>query len=156
MPDREKLDPSLEATGEERDAAERLRRDLEDGRAHDDADVLRALAHAYAPKDLASGEHTRLVGAALRGRAARRPGRSARNASLGVAAALALAAGVAFFAARTLSPSAPPTELARVRSTQPLFHRPFRAADGSARVDRIAMSRASDLRDNRFARWGVR
>jgi hypothetical protein len=76
--------------------------------------------------------------------------------SFGVAGALALAAGVALFVGRTLAPAAPPVELAHLRSTQPLFDHPFRSGEGSARVDRIAMARSSDLRDNRFARWGVR
>ena len=43
------------------------------------------------------------------------------------------------------------------RSTQSLFEEPFAPRGGaSARIDRIAMARSSDLRENRFARWGVR
>ena len=51
----------------------------------------------------------------------------------------------------------PPSDaLARVRSTQPLFTEHFEAHGGeSARIDRIAIARAADLRDNEFARWGV-
>jgi hypothetical protein len=47
----------------------------------------------------------------------------------------------------------------RSRSAADLFDptTPFPRAGGeSARVDRIASARASDLRDNRFAAWGVR
>lgn len=156
MPDRDDLDP-LETTDEERAAAEALRRDLEEGAPGEDADLLRALALAHDPKELDPKDNERLVLAAL----AKHPPRAARRGvvvrvSFGVAAALALAAGVAFFVGRTVAPPAAPVELARVRSTQPLFHEPFKSGEASARVDRIAMARASDLRDNRFARWGVR
>lgn len=49
--------------------------------------------------------------------------------------------------------------LIRARSTQDLFDAatPFpRSGEESARIDRIASSRAADLRQNRFAAWGVR
>jgi len=60
--------------------------------------------------------------------------------------------------------SAPSEPVFRVRSTQPLFEEPFqasaatgaRASHGSARIDRIAMARASDFRENEFSRWGAR
>jgi hypothetical protein len=61
------------------------------------------------------------------------------------------------------------------RSTQPLFDEPFevrRSASegqlkktasggatrprGSSRIDRIAMARAGEFRDNEFSRWGAR
>jgi hypothetical protein len=43
------------------------------------------------------------------------------------------------------------------RSTQALFDAPFARTGGeSARIDRIAMARAQDYRDNQFAAWGVR
>ena len=46
--------------------------------------------------------------------------------------------------------------LAIHRSTQPLFREPFAAVGGeTSRVDRIAMARGADLRDNEFAKWGV-
>jgi hypothetical protein len=53
-------------------------------------------------------------------------------------------------------PDGAPTIVA-VRSTQTLFDAPFPRRGGeSARIDRIARARGSDLRENRFARWGVR
>jgi hypothetical protein len=75
---------------------------------------------------------------------------------------LALAASVVVWI--TTGPSARGIEighgqeapLARVRSTQPLFDEPFRSGETSARIDRIALARAADYRDNRFAKWGVR
>ena len=43
------------------------------------------------------------------------------------------------------------------RSTQPLFPERFPATGGeTSRIDRIAMARGADLRDNEFAKWGVR
>jgi hypothetical protein len=45
------------------------------------------------------------------------------------------------------------------RSTDDLFdpHKEFPKTGGeSARIDRIAMARTSDLRQNRFAAWGVK
>ena len=161
MPDRDDLDPSAEPTDEERAAAEELRRALDERAPHEDAELLRALANAHAPAELSKQENARLVAAALAKSDGARKGSAGRGGvvvrvSFGVAAALALAAGVAFFVGRTIAPGAPPAELAHVRSTQPLFDRPFKSGEGSARVDRIAMARASDLRENRFARWGVR
>jgi hypothetical protein len=49
-----------------------------------------------------------------------------------------------------------PVALVQVRSTAPLFHEPFNAATASARVDRIALARSDDLRENMYAQWGVR
>jgi hypothetical protein len=43
------------------------------------------------------------------------------------------------------------------RSTQALFPDRFAPVGGeTARIDRIAVARAADLRDNEFAKWGVR
>jgi hypothetical protein len=39
----------------------------------------------------------------------------------------------------------------RSRSTQPLFKQPFKPGDAAARIDRIAMARERDYRENRFA-----
>ena len=50
-------------------------------------------------------------------------------------------------------------ELKAPRSTAELFDpaEPFEAKGGeSARVDKILSARAADLRNNRFAAWGVR
>lgn len=91
---------------------------------------------------------------------------------LGVAGALALAASVALTLVREAPPSrtadvespaspgavspAPP-DAKLTRSTAELFDAPFARQGGeSARIDRIATARASDLRQNRYAMWGVR
>ena len=73
---------------------------------------------------------------------------------------LALAASVLLVLWRQ-APSTPPTTslpaLAVSRSTQALFSDRFAPTGGeTARIDRIAMARAADLRDNEFAKWGVR
>jgi hypothetical protein len=48
-------------------------------------------------------------------------------------------------------------QLIRARSAASLFDaKSFAAAGESGRIDRIASARASDLRENRFAAWGVR
>jgi hypothetical protein len=52
-----------------------------------------------------------------------------------------------------------PSKLAMPRSTESLFSEPFAKdthATTTARLDRIASARARDLRDNQYARWGVK
>jgi len=112
-------------------------------------------------------------------RATRRRSGTVIRVSFGAAAALVMAAGVALVvgnlaqhdeAASAVS-VAPPTAKVpfRARSTQPLFDEPFEAtvassgvaarprpSGGSARIDRIAMARAGDFRENEFSRWGAR
>ena len=72
-----------------------------------------------------------------------------------------LAGGLALAASIVLAITSAPTRgseapLAKARTTQPLFSEPFRTGEASARIDRIASARASDFRDNRFTKWGVR
>lgn len=69
---------------------------------------------------------------------------------------LAFAASVIVWITTSPSGGGEEAPLAHVRSTQPLFDEPFRAGEASARIDKIALARASDYRDNRFAKWGVR
>jgi|SRR5579883_259141 len=144
-------------------AAADLRAALDDpARASADAELARALAAAWSPKDLSAGEHRAALERALaRWPAAGRRRRPARRAAA-AGALLALAAGVGavlWSADRASAPAASPAAAAPLarRSTQPLFADPFPAAGGErARIDRIAIARAADLRDNEFARWGVR
>jgi hypothetical protein len=76
-----------------------------------------------------------------------------------VGAALAAAATLLLFVG-TASQSVPEpslaTGLARPRSTAPLFSERFDTEGTTARMDAIASARGRDLRDNRFASWGVR
>jgi hypothetical protein len=161
-------DPDAEPTEAERAEADRLRAALEDpaGGANDDADLARALRAAWAPRDLPAVEHRALVDRALASLPARRPERRRRTAirvSFAAGAVAALAAcvllvvstaqdGLVGAPSATLSP-----RVAITRSTQDLFAQPFAATGGAtARIDRIALARAADLRDNEFAKWGVR
>jgi hypothetical protein len=156
-------DPDAPATEQDRAAADDLRQALEDPRrASDDAELARALSSAWSPRDLAAGEHRALVERALdRHLQVRRSGRVIR-VSFGVGAIVALAAGVLLvLRSARLDESGVRVRLEAglvvSRSTQPLFPDRFAPAGGeTARIDRIAMARAADLRDNEFAKWGVR
>ncbi len=125
------------------------------------AQLARALRAAFSPSELDLATHQAIIDVAL----AKMP---ARVVALGTARArvirvafgvvsggLALAASIVFVV--TTAPlhgnEAP---LAQARTTQPLFSEPFKAGETSARIDRIASARASDFRDNRFTKWGVR
>jgi hypothetical protein len=116
-------------------------------------EALRA-AHNPAPLDLARHEEI-LVQAFMEARPAGRvmvfPGRRrAWAGALAAAACLVLALGHTF---RRPAPVA----LVASRSTQGLFSEQFPRYGGhSARVDRISGVRVRELRENRFASWGVR
>lgn len=124
--------------------------------------MLRALSLAYEPRPIDPKEHDVLVERALAKAPRARRGVVVR-VTFGVAAVLAVAAAILLFVGRPRPRDG--GHLALTRSTQPLFTERFappegRAARGSgeesARVNRIAMARASDWRENRFAMWGVR
>ncbi|MBX3231733.1 MAG: hypothetical protein KIT84_23095 [Labilithrix sp.] len=125
----------------------------------DDDELVHALEAAWNPAALDPAEHRRIVDRATAGAVVQlRPARR----RLGVAivtttTVFALAAGVVLWIT-AVGPSGPKGEvaLARARSTQPLFDEPFKAGETSARIDRIALARSSDYRDNYFARRGVR
>lgn len=150
-------------SAEEIAAASALRDALE-GKS-DAPEVVAALRTAWSPAALDEAEHRAIVAKAL-GADARADGRgnvvalrprppAMRLAVVTTTTVLALAASVVVWLT-----SAPPgrdeAPLAKARSTQPLFDEPFKAGETSARIDRIAVARASDYRDNRFAKWGVR
>jgi hypothetical protein len=131
--------------------------------AHDANDVVVALRSAWSPTALGEDGHHRLVEDAI-GAAPRDHDRDAkvvalkprpvRVAVVTATTVIALAASVVVW----ITTAAPQAEapLARARSTQPLFGEPFKPGETSAHIDRIAIARASDYRDNRFAKWGVR
>ncbi len=152
-------------TAEEQRAAAALRDALADHRAPTAGDVALQLAHAlraaFAPAALADAAHRRIVEAALERLPAgtgkvlelRRRQTVVRVAFGAIGAGLALAASITLVVTQSPPHEAP---LARARTTQPLFSEPFKAGETSARIDRIASARASDFRDNRFSKWGVR
>ncbi len=150
-------DPNDSAASEEElKLAEQLRQSLESGDANDDADFLRALSLAHDPRELDAAENKRLVKAAIDRPVARKS--NVVRVMFGVTTAIALAASVVLYfnSQHTEAPVAR-VELVPVRSTQRLFDKPFEAkSSASARIDRIASARESDLRENRFIRWGVR
>jgi hypothetical protein len=120
-----------------------------------DPELARVLRAAWSPEDLSREEHQKLVAKAIAPRRA-----TVVRVSFGASAILALAASV-LLAVWTGKPPRPAPNLGPAltvsRSTQSLFARPFAPTGGeSARVDRIAMARAADLRENQFAKWGVR
>jgi hypothetical protein len=170
-------DPDAPPTPEEIAASERLRDALEapgfrfDPRDHAEdaaevnAELARALRVAVDPRPLAAADHRaildRTLGAgALRVGAQRRATVAVLFGGLAAAAAVLLAVTTIRLAPQgdrsAASPLGAPGTLAVPRSTEALFDAPFPKEERtSARVDRIARARARDLRDNRYARWGV-
>ncbi len=124
------------------------------GASSEDAAFLRAVALARTDRPLAPDVHARIIEEALATARERRGGRVIRVV-FGASLFLAAAAVLLLVLGRP-RPSPPSAQLQRSRSTQELFSEPFRPGEASARIDRIAMARSSDLRDNRFAAWGVR
>jgi hypothetical protein len=157
------IDPDAPSSAEELAEAAKLRDALAGSvPAHGEAELARALSAAWSPLDLGPGDHRALVDEALARHALRRRrARAVARASFGAGAVVALAAGVALVVGNVAgSPRTARTAtvaLVSTRSTQALFSEPFAREGGqTARVDRIAMARAADLRENEFARWGVR
>lgn len=159
----------------ERREAGRLRDRLEEGLAPDrDAEpddaieslveVAAALRHAHAPRALDDLAAERALRRAALGRAQPIPSRKVRVMRLvwgvGLAAAAAAAALVVLPRSGLLDDSSPATAaLVPARSTEELFDpaEPFPRQGGTSdRIDRITASRRADLRQNRFARWGIR
>jgi hypothetical protein len=148
------IDPDAPPTEEEIRDSERLRDALEKNEAHDGADLLRAVKSASAPAPLDAAALDAAVAQGLARPRARKGGVVIRV----VFGAGAVAVAAAILAVVVRAPEPPRTvELVHTRSTQSLFTERFEARGGeTARIDRIAIARASDLRENQFAKWGVR
>ncbi|MEO7110392.1 MAG: hypothetical protein ABI183_08155 [Polyangiaceae bacterium] len=162
------LDPDAPASEEEIAAAEELRLALADpSRKSEEADLARALSLANEPREIPQSVHDALVAKSLEKMAAKRASRAEGRGrvirvAFGAATAFAIAASLFLFI-RFNSQTSQPAEaavaqipLVQVHSTAPLFHEPFNAATASARIDRIAMARSDDLRENMYAQWGVK
>lgn len=155
-------------TADELASADALRLALEDASKVTGGDALLAISlkAAFAPGEISDADHRSIVDAALARMpksgtvvdlAARRRGNVVRVTFGVVTGAIALAASIVLVLTWQGSHGDPNgVALAKVRTTQPLFTEPFKTGETSARIDRIASARASDLRDNRFAKWGVR
>ena len=117
--------------------------------------IAAALTAAWRPTAVAEAEHEAIL-ARVVGATAPRTNVVAfriRRAALATTTVLAFAASVVVWIGNTRDADVP---LAHARSTQALFDEPFRPGETSARIDRIAMARATDLRDNQFAKWGAK
>ena len=153
-------------TASERLGADRLRDALADPRGRLDevplVSVGITLRAAYRPRDIEPLRNEALIARALSAASSRRKtGRMVPLISAIVVGVTAVAAGIALYVAPMggdASVASAPA-LVRSRSAVDLFDpaTPFPRAGGeSARVDRIASARAVELRNNRFALWGVR
>jgi hypothetical protein len=138
-------------TAEEIARANELRAELE---AKSPPEIVTVLRSTWSPTQLPDETHRAIVSAALaKAPAAEVVPLRARRVAIAATTVLALAASVVLWMTNAAPREAP---LAKARSTQPLFGEPFKAGETSARIDRIALARAADYRDNRFAKWGVR
>jgi len=121
--------------------------------------VATALAAAWRPTELSDAEHEVLLARALSVLPAADKSNVVafrlRRAALATTTVLAFAASVVVWMGNVRT-ELPLGKLAQPRSTQALFDEPFHPGEASARIDRIAVARASDLRDNQFAKWGAK
>jgi hypothetical protein len=167
-------DPLAEPSDAERVESERLRRALDGEGEHAALGLVQALRSAASPS--AGAEFAARRALAESNQRLERPDAAAQSRGPsrvyalfgGAAAVLALAASVVLFLApaekrdmsavssRSAAPLAAQLELTAPHSTQPLFSQKFESGETSARIDRIAVARSRELRDNRYALWGVR
>lgn len=160
-------DPLAAPSEEEQIESARLRDALEQGLPHPDAGLLQALGAPFTTPPVVSLQPDeaveRAVTGALGGAVAAPTKRTnviyvafgAASAALAVAASALLFVGVS----RQTSPTAAavePSAFVKPRSTAPMFAERFETGDTTARMDLIASARSRDLRDNRYASWGVR
>jgi len=152
-------------TRREREAAERLSDELSrGGELHEEAAILGDLRAAYRPSELSPERNEQLIARAMRRSSQGSASRVRRILPVTMAAltgVAALAAGVALMLGqvnRAPVAGAPTAALIHARSTDDLFDpaKKFEVGEQSARIDRIASARSADLRQNRFAAWGVR
>lgn len=152
-------DPLAPPTSQELAAAAQLRDALARAAPHGDLATLRALSAAFEPGEQVVAQSA--VEAAVRAALpAPRPRGNVVYALFGAASvAVAAAAGVLLLIGAERSELAPSTRestLLRTRSSAALFSERFEVGATTARIDVIARERGRDLRDNRFAAWGVR
>jgi hypothetical protein len=150
-------DPFAEASSEELAESERLRQALDGQGDHEDLRLARALSAAFAP----SLDRRLLEPKPLPTVTATKSRQVIFYRFAATATALAAAAAVLLLLSpQRRSSSAPAPDLttlalAQSRSTAPFFRADTEGAP-SERIDRIANVRSRELRDNRYALWGVR
>lgn len=149
-------DPLAPATPEERAGAERLRLALEGEAESEYLPLARALrlAHGTEPasRERAEAAHSRAIEKAAP------PRNNVIYAAFGAVSGVFVLAAAVALALTPLHKSAPQAraELARSRSLAPVLSAEAARLSASERMDRIASAREKDLRQNRYARWGVR
>lgn len=154
-------DPDAPPTEAELATAAELRRALEREASpqagNADGALVEAVRAALHPAPIAEKTHRRILDKALEKST---KGKVTYLAFGGLAATAALAAAVALVVRGKAEPPSSTAERAPMavsRSAADLFPSGFPATGGTSdRVDRIAYARARDLRENRFAAWGVR
>jgi hypothetical protein len=149
-------DPFAPASADELVESERLRQALDGQGDHPDARLARALSAAFSP----TLERPVRDPVPLPKAPPKRTGQLILFRFAGAAAALAVAAAVLLRLSPVLQKSSPAPDLATLalaqsRSTAAFFQANSAGAP-SERIDRIASARSRDLRDNRYALWGVR
>lgn len=146
-------DPLAPPTEEELVESARLRDALEQGTSHEDQPLLSALRSAGAP-----ALNQAAVESAVQGALQHKPRGNVIYAVFGGASAVLAAAAtwMLFIGTAAKEAPAPPADYAKPRSTASLFSETFDTQGTTARVDLIARERSRELRDNRYASWGVR
>jgi len=150
-------DPFAEPSPEELVESERLRQALDGQGDHEDLRLARALSAAFAPS-----LEPPLAKPRLPAKTARAGGGqvifyrfAAATTALAVAAAVLLR--LTSHASESSAPASDLTTLALAQSrSTAAFFRADSAGAPSERIDRIASVRGRELRDNRYALWGVR
>jgi hypothetical protein len=134
--------------------SERLRGALDDGATHEDAALLEGLRASSGPESVDRAVERALARALPRPK----PRRNVIYAVFGAGGVLAAAAAALLLVTQPRPPEAALTTdaYARSRSTASMFNERFETVDTSARMDAIASVRGRELRDNRYAAWGVR
>jgi hypothetical protein len=158
-------DPLAPATEEELAESARLRDALAQGAPHEAVLTLAMLRASFEGSDASQpllestveqAVHDAL-GVPAPAPAAPKPRANVVFAVFGATSAALAAAALLLLFVGTASRSAPEqVSLNRPRSTTPLFSERFDTEGTTARMDAIASARSRDLRDNRFASWGVR
>lgn len=150
-------DPFATPSPEELVESERLRRALDGQGEHEDARLARALSAALAPSMTRPLTEPQLLTTTVR----KASGRvifyrfAATTTALAVAAAVLLRITPEARKGSEPAPDSTTLALAQSRSTAAFFHADSAGAP-SERIDRIASVRSRELRDNRYALWGVR
>jgi len=149
-------DPFAEPSADELIESERLRQALDGQGDHEALRLARALSAAFAPNLAPPPREPELPVAPVK---AKLTGQVIFYRFAAVTTALAVAAAALLWLTPGVQKSSAPAPdlatLAQSRSTAAFF-RPDAASAPSERIDRIASVRSRELRDNRYALWGVR